>query len=175
MHLSACFSPFFEAGLCIDSFRALQVLATGGDATLGGDDWDAAIMSHIDAQHLRPYGIDASAPAIRSRLRKLSRNVKERLSTSDKVAVRLPIGGTDGTGVSFTMTRQLLDDLCADLFRRCRLPIDQACWQAGVDLGTVLEGHSESIQRYFAHGHGQGPPTVEIVPKRRQPISEVRL
>lgn len=154
---------------------AFQVLATGGDATLGGDDWDEAIMTHIDTTYLRPYGIDASAPDIRSRLRTLSRNAKECLSTAHKVAVRLPIGGPDGEGVSFTMTRQLLDDLCADLFRRCRLPIEQACWQAGVDLGSVLEGHSESMQRYYAHGQGQQPPTVKIVPKRRQPISEVRL
>lgn len=39
----------------------LHLLATGGDAHLGGDDWDAAIVSWLKTNYLEPAGILAAA------------------------------------------------------------------------------------------------------------------
>lgn len=36
----------------------IEVLSTGGDANLGGDDWDAAIVKWLVEEHLRPAGAD---------------------------------------------------------------------------------------------------------------------
>lgn len=36
----------------------IEVLSTGGDAHLGGDDWDAAIMQWLIEEHLKPARID---------------------------------------------------------------------------------------------------------------------
>lgn len=36
----------------------IEVLSTGGDAHLGGDDWDAAIARWLIEKHLEPKGVD---------------------------------------------------------------------------------------------------------------------
>jgi hypothetical protein len=36
----------------------IEVLSTGGDASLGGDDWDAAIMTWLIEEHLKPARVD---------------------------------------------------------------------------------------------------------------------
>lgn len=52
-----------------------------------------------------------------------------KLSTAQRVALRLPVGGPDGTGSEAVLTRQLFEELAAPLYRRLRMPIDVACWQ----------------------------------------------
>ena len=154
----------------------MQVLSTGGDSYLGGDDWDAAIMKFLDKECLAPYGIDAGDPVVRTNLRGMAEQAKIALSKAEEVKVTIPLGGEDGTGSEVVITQQLLDQLSVELFRRCRKPVDQACWQAGVDLGTIVEQHEKDMQRYNMKKASQrgDRPGVKIVPKRRQPISEVR-
>lgn len=43
--------------------------------------------------------------------------------------LRLPVGGDDGRGVSVVLTRQLLEELSAPLFKRMGKAVDEACWQ----------------------------------------------
>lgn len=38
----------------------IEVLSTGGDANLGGDDWDAAIMQWLVDEHLKPARVDCT-------------------------------------------------------------------------------------------------------------------
>ena len=52
------------------------------------------------------------------------------LSTTPKVRLRMPVGGAGGGPLEVVITQQDLERLSAPLFRRARLPIDQACWQA---------------------------------------------
>ena len=52
------------------------------------------------------------------------------LSTASKVRLRMPLGGAGGGPLEVVLTQQDLERLSAPLFRRARLPIDQACWQA---------------------------------------------
>ena len=51
------------------------------------------------------------------------------LSTAKKVKLRMPVGGPGGGPLQVILTRVELDKMSAPLFRRARLPIDQACWQ----------------------------------------------
>lgn len=53
-------------------------------------------------------------------------------------ACRMPIGGPKGGPLEVTLTRAKFDDLAGELYRRCRLPLDQAAWQAGVELQELL-------------------------------------
>lgn len=41
----------------------IEVLSTGGDASLGGDDWDAAIMQWLVDSHLKPARVDVRVRA----------------------------------------------------------------------------------------------------------------
>ena len=61
-----------------------------------------------------------------------------KLSSAQRVALRLPLGGPDGRGAEAVLTRQLLEELTAALFRRLRMPIDVACWQVSALPFTCL-------------------------------------
>jgi molecular chaperone DnaK len=161
----------------------VQVLSTGGDPQLGGDDWDAKLMDFIAKKHLIPHGVNTNAPAIRARLRAVARSAKEHLSTAPSVSLQVPIGGKHGKGVQFVLHRTLLEDITADLFRRCREPVEQACWQAGVDLGAFYDARERSNRRlglkggaahYPTHGSNGEDPVVEHISTSRQPVSIVR-
>ena len=41
----------------------------------------------------------------------------------------MPLKGRDGQRVEAVLSQQEFEQLSADLFRRARLPLDQACWQ----------------------------------------------
>ena len=52
-----------------------------------------------------------------------------RLSDTASVAIKMPFTGRDGEPIQAVLTQQHFDRLSADLFRRARLPLDEACWQ----------------------------------------------
>lgn len=56
----------------------IEVLATGGDMTLGGDDWDNVIVEWLEREHLKPLGIEVTRPAMRARLRAVAEAAKVR-------------------------------------------------------------------------------------------------
>lgn len=62
------------------------------------------------------------------------------------------MGGPAGGPLEVTLTRQVLNKRTVDLFRRCRLPLDQACWQAGVDLGELLTEFGERKKDLASRG-----------------------
>jgi molecular chaperone HscA len=67
-----------------------EVLATGGDSALGGDDYDQALAAWVLAQQgVAPEGLDASA---RAALHREARRVKEALSASDEVVFGVALG-----------------------------------------------------------------------------------
>ena len=51
------------------------------------------------------------------------------LSEAQRVALKLPIGGSDGKGMEVVLTRQHFEKLATPLFQRMRLAVDEACWQ----------------------------------------------
>ena len=65
-------------------------------------------------------------PSAKTPLRPTAGEAVER-AAGGAAAARL--GGPDGRGAEAVLTRQLLEELAAPLFRRLRMPIDVACWQ----------------------------------------------
>ncbi|GFR43025.1 hypothetical protein Agub_g4026, partial [Astrephomene gubernaculifera] len=157
----------------------VEVLATGGDAHLGGDDWDAVIADWLAEHYLRPAGHDpGSDPRLRANLRALAQAAKHALSESEEVALRMPVGGPGGSPLTARLTRAQLDLLSEGLWRRCRLPLDQACWRAGVDLDVVVGGHAALQQQLRSRGvPGWKVEAMQpqIRPLRRPPLSAVLL
>jgi molecular chaperone DnaK len=60
----------------------------GGDAYLGGDDWDALIVSWLKEKFLKPAGVNCNTPAIAGRLKALAEYAKVQLSEAEEVVLR---------------------------------------------------------------------------------------
>lgn len=162
----------------------IEVLSTGGDPHLGGDDWDNAIISWLIDSYLKPAGINCQDATILTNLKAVAEAAKIKLSTEEKVLIRMPIG----KGIEAVLTRNMFEGMTVELFRQARLPLDQACWQAGVDLGTVVKEYDDAFKSLKSQKGKQrkrkGPSGADadlaksgpqIRPKRRLPVSQVLL
>jgi molecular chaperone DnaK len=138
----------------------IEVLSTGGDARLGGDDWDAAVVAWLREQIGLGKGSgndsdEEEDAALAARLKALAEYAKVQLSDAEAVDLSVPVAAAAGGGGKAAtaaqqqqqpqqqrkvvrLTRAKLDELSAPLFRRARLPLDAACWQAGIDLNEAV-------------------------------------
>jgi hypothetical protein len=62
----------------------------------------------------------------------------------------MPLGGPGGLQV--TLDQATFDSISADLFRRARLPLDQACWTAGVDLNELQMSYAAKKEEMARKG-----------------------
>lgn len=168
----------FDVSLLEVGGGVIEVLSTGGDAHLGGDDWDQVIIEWLEKDFLVPAGVDTNTPEMISNLKAVAEAAKMQLSKSDVAVIRMPVGG----GIEASLSRQKFESLSADLFRRARMPLDHACWQAGVDLGTAIKEWEIAQNAIRKRDGGQRrskkavkDARVQITPKKRQPVSEILL
>lgn len=91
-----CMAPARACQACLthsapvlkDATAPVCCCAAGGDAHLGGDDWDAAIVQWLQRQYLQPADVDTSSPSMAARLRALAEYAKVSLSDSEQVVLR---------------------------------------------------------------------------------------
>jgi len=81
----------FDISVLRLSRGVFEVLATGGDAALGGDDYDAALTSWF----LRKTGRAAQSAADKAALRRAARACKEALSARAAAPFRVSLGGAE--------------------------------------------------------------------------------
>ena len=67
------------------------------------------------------------------------------LSSVNKVAINMPVGGADGGGTEVVLTRGAFEKLTAPLFRRCQQPMEHACWQV-LCLRPPMDGNPATKQ-----------------------------
>lgn len=109
----------FDVSLLRFSRGVFEVLATGGDSALGGDDFDARIVSFW----LEEAGLSMQTlgPAERHQWLMLAKQAKEKLTDIDAVAMQSPIGLKHIDRSTFeTITKPLLDKTLLALRRALR-------------------------------------------------------
>jgi molecular chaperone DnaK len=100
-----------------------EVLATGGDTLLGGEDFDARIMTWLLDEAKGEHGIDLSSDRMAlQRLKFAAETAKCALTSEEKTEISLPFIATkpsgDGVHLLRTLTRPELTRLTADLIAR---------------------------------------------------------
>lgn len=168
----------FDVSLLEVGGGVIEVLSTGGDPHLGGDDWDHVIVEWLEKEYLQPARVDTHSPQMIANLKAVAEAAKMQLSQNETAVIRMPVGG----GIEAYLSRQKFESLSEELFKRARQPLDYACWQAGVDLGTALKEWEISQKALRKRDGGQRRSKgavkdegVQIVPKKRLPVSEVLL
>jgi molecular chaperone HscA len=131
-----------------------EVLATGGDSALGGDDYDAALAQFILAQ----TGKSANTPAEKTQIKALARSVKEQLSAIDSIA--LDAGAISSAG-QFLVKRsdfeQITSHLTAKTLQAVRKALRDAKLAKDDVQGVVMVGGStrmpqvqRAVEEFFA-------------------------
>ncbi|MCW8840910.1 MAG: Fe-S protein assembly chaperone HscA, partial [Gammaproteobacteria bacterium] len=123
-----------------------EVLATGGDSALGGDDMDRMIAEWI----MTEAGIANDAD--HHQLRRLMRDAcaaKEALTDADSTELKVELA--DGSHWEGTLEREQLNKLVDPLIRKTLLPCRRALKDAGVDpaeiVDVVMVGGSTRVPR----------------------------
>ncbi len=126
-----------------------QVLATGGDSHLGGDDFDRALAEHLIGQ-LRPgSGAADLDPRALRHLLELAEEAKIALSAAEETTVDVPPLPGWATGGRVRITRREFEDLIRPLVARTEAPCRRALRDAGVGpdelAGVVPVGGSTRV------------------------------
>ncbi|MDR0479734.1 MAG: Fe-S protein assembly chaperone HscA [Burkholderiaceae bacterium] len=136
-----------------------EVIATGGDSALGGDDYDQALADWAAAQ----AGVQAASPADRAALKIAAKVTKETLSATETAAFQADLAGVS---IRRTVTRTDFEAVTQPLTERCITVTRQALRDARLapaDVqGVVLVGGSTrmpGIRRAVADWFGRAPLT----------------
>ena len=138
-----------------------QVLATGGDAALGGDDFDHALAEEFMAERHAQIGKSQLTPGEAKLALATARIAKECLSSAESGKWVLD---SDGTPTAHEMTRDRFNALIGPLIERtaglCRDVIEDAGLKAAEIKGVVLVGGSTRVplvRQTVAHVFGREP------------------
>ncbi|MYN25596.1 Fe-S protein assembly chaperone HscA [Duganella levis] len=121
----------FDISILKLSKGVFEVLATGGDSALGGDDFDHRLFCHIHQQEkLAPLSDEDTAV-----LMVKAREAKELLSTKDEVTVDAAL--KSGEQVHITITAETFQEITKHLIDKTMKAIKKALRDANVDADDV--------------------------------------
>jgi len=123
-----------------------QVLATGGDSALGGDDFDHAIAERFLSERARDTGLDETTPVDAKLALETARSAKEHLTENDNGSWSL---GGRGTQSVHTLDTATFDTLITPLVDRtieiCLSVVEDAELNVNDIAGVVLVGGSTRV------------------------------
>jgi molecular chaperone DnaK len=156
-----------------------EVLATGGDSALGGEDWDRRLLERVVDEVFDQYRVDLTGiPMAMSRLREACENAKKALSTDRETMIQLPFLANDqhGAPINFEkpITRDQVETLTKDLLDRLEAPCRRALADAGLGAAELEEillvggmtrwpAVQETVERIFGKKPSKGANPDEVV------------
>jgi molecular chaperone DnaK len=118
-----------------------EVKSTSGDSSLGGDDWDQAVIDWLVKQFKNATGVDLSKDNMAmQRLKEAAEKAKIELSQVQQTQINLPFITATDQGpqhLDETLTRSKFQELTKDLLERCRKPFEQAIKDAGISASDI--------------------------------------
>ncbi|GAA3394137.1 molecular chaperone DnaK [Cryptosporangium minutisporangium] len=131
----------FDVSLLEIGDGVVEVKATSGDTSLGGDDWDQRLVDYLVKQFSAQNGIDLSSDKIAmQRIREAAEVAKIELSGQQSTNVNLPYitGGPNGAlHLDVNVSRAEFQRMTADLLDRCKGPFHQAIKDAQIRVADI--------------------------------------
>ncbi len=131
----------FDVSLMEVGDGVFEVLATGGDTRLGGDDFDNRLIDYIASEFQKENGIDLKKDRMAlQRLKEAAEKAKIELSGLMSVNVNLPFITADATGpkhLDVTISRAKFNELTSDLVDKTIGPLTQALKDAGLSAKEI--------------------------------------
>jgi len=123
--------------------NVVEVLATGGDAFLGGDDFDNRLIDWLAAEFKSDSGIDLKGDVMAmQRLKEAAEGAKKELSAAAETEVNLPFITADASGPKHLvkkLTRAKFESLIEDLVEKTVKTIEAVLKDAGLTTGEIKE------------------------------------
>ncbi len=140
-----------------------EVIATGGDSALGGDDYDRALAEVL----LAKAGLEAVSPRDKAAIKMAARTVKEQLSAKSSMAVRVEAAGrsadvTVSRSEFESATRALTERTTASVrkaLRDAKLAKDQVKGVVMVGGSTRMPQVLDAVREFFG-----GEPLTNLNP-----------
>ena len=118
-----------------------EVLATAGNNSLGGDDFDKKVMDWIVDEFKKSNGIDLSNDKMAmQRVKEAAEKAKIDLSGMTTAQISLPFITADATGpkhLELTLSRAQFNQMTADLVEATMGPVRQAMKDSGLSMGEI--------------------------------------
>jgi molecular chaperone HscA len=147
----------FDISILRLSRGVFEVVSTGGDSALGGDDYDRALADWLQQQS----GLVAESAADKAGIKMLARQVKEQLSELEALDVPLALDGrTANVHVTRAQFESITKDLTARTLSAVRKAVRDAKLQRDEVQGVVMVGGSTrmpQVRRAVAEFFGREP------------------
>ncbi|WQZ32885.1 molecular chaperone DnaK [Helicobacter pylori] len=123
--------------------NVVEVLATGGDAFLGGDDFDNRVIDFLASEFKSETGIEIKNDVMAlQRLKEAAENAKKELSSAMETEINLPFITADATGPKHLvkkLTRAKFENLTEDLVEETISKIEGVIKDAGLTKNEISE------------------------------------
>ena len=121
----------------------VEVMATGGDAFLGGDDFDNRVIDYVAGEFKSDTGVDIKVDVMAlQRLRDAAEAAKIELSSATETEINLPFITADASGpkhLVMKITRAKFESLISDLVESTVKTITSVLKDAGVSKTDIKE------------------------------------
>ncbi|MCL4138346.1 UNVERIFIED_CONTAM: hypothetical protein GTU68_054993, partial [Idotea baltica] len=139
-----------------------EVKSTDGDTSLGGDDWDQAIIDWMVSEFKNAHGVDLAADKMAAqRLKEAAEKAKIELSQVANTNINLPFVTATDAGplhMELSLSRAKFEDMTSDLLNRVKGPVESALSEAGMK-------QAEIDHVVLVGGSTRMPAVVELVEK----------
>ncbi|ACZ12378.1 molecular chaperone DnaK [Sulfurospirillum deleyianum] len=133
--------------------NVVEVLSTGGDAFLGGDDFDNRLIDWLVTEFKNENGIDLKADVMAlQRLKEAAENAKKELSSSNETEINLPFITADATGPKHLVKKitrakfeSMIEDLVALTIKKIKEVVNDSDLKKGEIKEIVMVGGSTRV------------------------------